>query len=34
MKMYQLHQIPTVVQCLDYEPLGKWSVNQHMIVEQ
>ena len=34
MKMYQLHQIPTVVQCLDYKPLSKWSVNQHMIVEQ
>ena len=34
MKMYQLHQIPAAVQCLDYKALSKWSINQHMIVEQ
>ena len=34
MNMYQLHQIPTVVQSLHYKPLNKWSVNSHMIVEQ
>ena len=34
MKMYQLHQILAVVQCLDYKAFSKWSVNQHMIVEQ
>ena len=25
--VYQLHQIPAVVECLDYKPLSKWSVN-------
>ena len=29
MKMYQLHQIRAVVQCLDYKALSKWSINQH-----
>ena len=29
-----LNQIHTVVQCLDYKALSKWSINQHMIVEQ
>ena len=29
-----INQIPAVVQCLDCMPLSKWSVNQHMIVEQ
>ena len=27
MKMSQLHQIPTVVQCSDYKPFSKWSTD-------
>ena len=34
MKMYQLHQMPTVVEWLDYNPLSKCSINWHMIEEQ
>ena len=37
----QFQHVPTcilgdfnVVQCLDYKALSKWSINQHMIVEQ
>ena len=29
-----LHQIHLLYNVLDYKALSKWSVNQHMIVEQ